>query len=55
MLTIADEGGGSRRLGQIPNFYRKFVLGAPYEQPLIFFFLSWTIGLILDYPIHLSD
>ena len=26
-------GGGSSRLGQIPNFYRKFVLEAPLSSP----------------------
>ena len=29
--TYGEGGGGSSRLGQIPNFYRKFVLKAPLK------------------------
>ena len=43
------EGGGSSRLGQIPNFYRKFVLEAPLTKKSMYIEEHNTPG-----PIHLG-
>ena len=48
--------GGSNRLGQIPNFYRKFVLGAPLIRLITWKLVyMWWLSMILSSNKMIND